>query len=163
MEQFELPPGHGSVALSQEQINLRQRFVSEYTKDRDALKACLRMGYNISYARDAGKTLFLDPYVQHMLAALDADFKSTPEHYNDSIRSRNQAKSALMQVINCGRDEKAIVAALKLKFQIDKEESNQAGSVSAGVMVVPGIADVSSWETAAITTQEVLQRVSARD
>ena len=163
MEQFDLPPRFGSVQLSQEQINLRHNFVSEYVKDMDSVKACLRLGYNISYAKDASKNFMLDPYVQYVLSARNVEAKSTPDAHLDGVRSRNQAKAALMQIINCGCDEKAIVSALKLKFQIDKEERSVSGSEASGVMVVPGMVDISAWERSAMESQELLQRVSSRD
>lgn len=163
MEQFELPPRFGSVQLSQEQINLRQNFVSEYLKDLDGIKACLRLGYNFSYAKDASKNLLQDPYVQYILSSRSSEAKSTPEMHVDGVRSRNQSKAALMHIINCGHDEKAIVAALKLKFQLDREESSGSGEKASGVMVVPGVVDISTWEKAAMESQELLQRVSSKD
>lgn len=163
MEEFDLPPRFGSVQLSQEQVNLRQRFVSEYLRDMDALKACLRLGYSISYAKDSAKNLLHDPYVQYLLAAKNDSPQSSKEQYSTNITAKNQAKAALMAIINSGYDEKAKVAALKLKFQLDREEQNASGVESSGVMIVPGIDSVADWERTAMHTQEKLMQISATD
>jgi hypothetical protein len=59
-----------SQKLSEKEIALREKFISEYMVDFDAFQACLRMGFMPSFAVEWSKRLFQDPYVQRGIAKL---------------------------------------------------------------------------------------------
>lgn len=58
-----LDPNRMEKPLSEREIAVRDVFVSEYMKDFDAFKACIRMGFLGPFALEHAKTLIQDGYV----------------------------------------------------------------------------------------------------
>ena len=55
-------------SLSEKEIAVRDLFVSEYQKDNDPYRACIRMGFLAAFAPDQAKIFMNDGYVLRKLA-----------------------------------------------------------------------------------------------
>jgi len=58
--------------LSAREIAVRDFFVTEYLKDNDPYRACIRMGFLAAFAPDQAKTFMNDGYVLRKLAYLQS-------------------------------------------------------------------------------------------
>lgn len=59
-----------STNLTDGEIKVRDYFVSEYVKDNDPYRACIRMGFLAAFAPDQAKVFMSDGYVLRKLAFL---------------------------------------------------------------------------------------------
>lgn len=57
-------------ALTEREIAVREAFVTEYIKDNDPYRACIRMGFLAAFAPDQAKIFMNDGYVLRRLAWL---------------------------------------------------------------------------------------------
>lgn len=59
-------------ALTESEMAVRDMFVTEYQKDNDPYRACIRMGFLAAFAPDQAKAFMTDGYVLRKLAHLNA-------------------------------------------------------------------------------------------
>jgi hypothetical protein len=86
------------------------QFVKEYVKDFNPVAACIRIGFNSTFAKEYSPTIMGQPYVQRKIM----EYKNTPavpeKDALDVARNRIQAK--LLELMECG-DPKVMAAATK--------------------------------------------------
>lgn len=91
---------------SQEQL-LRDHFVSEYLKDFDPYKACLRLGFQATYAVVWQKTFMDDGYVQRKISFMTTAPAATPEQ---EAMDRAMVEMTLRKVMQRGSDSARVAA-----------------------------------------------------
>jgi hypothetical protein len=99
-------------ALTEKEILLRDAFVSEYLKDFDAYRACLRLGFQATYATQWSTTLFQDGYVQRKLAHIMAQPTASPEQ---EAMDRALLENTLRLVMQRGSDAARVSAAREFR------------------------------------------------
>jgi hypothetical protein len=150
--------------LNDQERALRDQFVEEFMFDNDGVKACLRLGFSISFAEQYSLTFLSESYVQQRIRARTFTQPLDPERQraNDEL----QLRASLMKWANCDHGPTAVAAARQLcaMYGFDnktREEDDEAAL--GGVMVVPGIASVEEWEKTAIVSQQKLSEVAQAD
>jgi len=106
-------------ALTEKEILLRDAFVSEYLKDFDPFRACLRLGFQATYATQWSHTLFQDGYVQRKLAALEQTAN------DDAIRAKLEQR--LLQLALKGSDSASVSAIKELNAMKGWSKSEDGG------------------------------------
>jgi hypothetical protein len=66
-------------ALTEKEVAVRDMFVTEYVKDNDPYRACIRMGFLAAFAPDQAKIFMSDGYVLRKLAWLQAQATNPSE------------------------------------------------------------------------------------
>ncbi len=99
-------------ALTEKEIILRDAFVSEYLKDFDAYKACLRLGFQSTYASTWSQTLIADGYVQRKLAFIMSKPVESPEQ---EAMDRALVENSLRLVMQRGSDSARVAAAREFR------------------------------------------------
>lgn len=100
------------AALTEKDILLRDAFVSEYLKDFDPFKACLRMGFQATYAIQWSQKLFQDGYVQRKVAFMTSRRQATPEQ--DEM-DKALIEVTLRTVMQRGSDSARVAAAREFR------------------------------------------------
>lgn len=73
-------------SLTDREIAVRDMFVTEYVKDNDAYRACIRMGFLAQFAADQSKILMNDGYVLRKLAYINQQLQpSADEDYAEML------------------------------------------------------------------------------
>lgn len=110
-----LPPEVFSPDLKQEEQALRDLFVEEYFKDFDPILACIRVGFNVAFAREFAQILMLEPYVQRKIqeAMRKPDENPEEEKKRDFALIKNGLREAGMSGPKMNR-----VAAWKTLAQV---------------------------------------------
>ena len=113
-------------ALTEQEQILRDHFVSEYLKDFDAYSACLRLGFQATYATVWADTLLKDGYVQRKLQFL----QSEPEGPEQESIDRAMALRELRRVAQRGSDSARVAAIRQLGVLRgwDKQDLGAEGS-----------------------------------
>lgn len=110
-----MTPTEFAPSLTSYERDIRERFVDSYMKDFNEVRACIRIGYQESYAREFGPRFMKEPYVLNLIAE----------------RKKNYGKGADRDT---ARDE--IVGMLKLEAQRENSMGGtHAGRVSALVQL----------------------------
>lgn len=110
--------------LSEVEIQLREAFVREYFKDFDETKACIRLGYQISFAIEFGQRYLEEPFVQRLIADKRAALTLPPE------KQLEQDKALIIETLRqaCVKGQYAtrVAAAKQLAIihGLDKTESD---------------------------------------
>lgn len=112
-------------ALTAQEQLLRDHFVCEYLKDFDAYKACLRLGFQATYAVTWCDILFKDGYVQRKITFMTSAPVDTPEQ---QAMDRAMVEHTLRMVMQRGSDS-ARVAAVR-EFRALKGWGDGDGEVS---------------------------------
>lgn len=124
--------------LSKSEKTIRDKFVEEYVKDFDAIKACLRMGYLMSYAQEFSVVFENDPYVQQQIAVAQ-------KKGDDPDADKKLILATLRQVAAHGPYNTRVAAASQLARLIglfDKqEESGDQDVVNAITMFAQSVAE----------------------
>jgi len=120
-----LDPRQLEPALTEKEILLRDGFVSEYLKDFDSYKACLRLGFQATYATVWCETLFKDGYVQRKLSYIMSQPTVSPEQ---EAMDKAMVENTLRLVMQRGSDS-ARVAAVR-EFRALKGWGDGDGGVS---------------------------------
>lgn len=107
-----LDPRQLEPALTQKEVLLRDAFVAEYLKDFDSFKACLRLGFQQSYAVLWSTQLFNDGYVQRKIAHMTRTPEASPEQ--DNI-DRALIELTLRTVMQRGSDSARVAAAREFR------------------------------------------------
>lgn len=152
--------------LSAAEIALRDRFVIEYLKDYDQIRACLRLGYSLPYAKEYGTRFMNESYVLTKLTEIECK----PEETNSEVE-RKRIRAGLWREANnfgLGSSQSARVAALAKLSAFEgmdaptrsKQELTGADGepLGGGVFVVPGLMTMEQWEAASEKQQEELTR-----
>ena len=66
-----IDPGESSPGLNEKERALRDLFVQEYMKDYDAFNACLRVGFQATYALEYSQQFLRESYVQQRIKACE--------------------------------------------------------------------------------------------
>lgn len=135
-------------------------FVTEYLKDFDTFKACLRLGYRADQALNFSRKFIIEPYVQFIVSSRLRDVElanSDTDVQNE--RDKNTVMAALRDVVNNGDVGERISAAkvlsdiLGMKAPIRTENKTQ---MQQSVMIVPATQSIDDWERSAMEQQEKL-------
>ncbi len=97
-------------ALTEQEQHLRDHFVSQYLKDFDAYNACLRLGFQATYAVHWADALLKDGYVQRKLQFLQTE----PEGPEQELLDKAMVKRELRRVAQRGSDSARVAAARQL-------------------------------------------------
>jgi cytochrome c5 len=154
--------------LSEQEKQLRDRFVTEYLLDYDAWAACVRVGFLKSVAGQYASDFMQEPYVQREInrrqMGEDADPKGALKnkkravemallreaHYKGADSTHSARVSALSKLCNIYD----MHGATKVKATVTHK---------GGVMMVPAIANVADWEKQAAQHQDKLIADSQED
>ena len=101
---------HLEHALTEKEMVLRDFFVSEYLKDFDAYNACLRLGFQATYAVSWSQTLLGCGYVQRKLSYLQGE----PEGPEQDKLDKAMALRELRRVAQRGSDSARVAAIRQL-------------------------------------------------
>lgn len=87
-------------------------FVAEYVKDWIGVQAAMRVGFNLTYAKEFAPIFLSEPYVQRKIM----EFKTTPLEDEAGRRERMRAEieAKLRANMNCGDPKVEVAAATKL-------------------------------------------------
>lgn len=148
--------------LTAQEKELRELFVREYLEDYDEKAACIRCGFTENYAAQYAAQFMGEMFVRKRIIELSKDVKKKDDE-TCKEQSRQQILSSLFREANYrgpGASHGSRVAALsKLAslFGMDAPTKvEQTIEHKGGVMAVPGIASVESWEQQAIVSQQKL-------
>ncbi len=94
------------------QIALRERFVLEYVKDFDAVRACLRSGFEWAFAVEYAKRFMREPYVIARISELRRS--SVLNADDEEQQDRNLIKSVLREAAQNGPFATRVAAAGRL-------------------------------------------------
>jgi hypothetical protein len=152
---------HMAPELSERERQLRNLFVDEYLVDEDKIEAAIRCGFQAAFAEDYALKFLREPYVQGRIKQLKyqryQNAKSKDEF--DRIRVREWLISEARCKFNTGSARVAALAKLANILDMDapiKTHNINQTTLKAGVMVVPAIASLDSWEAAAVESQTKL-------
>lgn len=136
---------------------LRDWFVNEYLIDYNSVAAAMRIGYARAYAVEYAQKMMDEPYVQRRIVQVTGQ-KLDPvkeEEYNKQRIKQTLLKEAHYR--GPGSSHAARVAALAKLMQIYGMEAPKKIEAKhthqGGVMAVPGIASLDSWEQTASKSQ----------
>lgn len=149
--------------LSPREKELRIKFVDEYYKDFNAKRACIRIGYEDSFAGQYATQFLGEPFVQQQIALRAEKPIGKEEQKEEDEKTKRVIRARLLAESNYhgpGSSHAARVSALKQLAdlygmeapKVIKNEHLHRG----GVMQVPGIANADAWEDQAIASQESL-------
>lgn len=156
--------------LTKSEMELRDRFVTEYLTDYDAYKAAIRIGYAPAYAKDFCQRFMQEPYVLGKIR--DAEGGAV-----DDLNVETQKKMIVAALwreaknMGAGSSQAARVAALaKLSafYGMDAPKQTKTELTGAdgqplgnGVFVVPGMVTAEEWAAQAEKQQADLVRPTA--
>jgi hypothetical protein len=104
-----LDPRQLEPALTEKEVILRDGFVSEYLKDFDPYKACIRLGFQTTFAVQWSHTLFNDGYVQRKLAYMTTQRQDNDEELKAKLEQR------LLQIALRGSDSAGVAAVREIR------------------------------------------------
>lgn len=137
---------------------VRENFVSEYLFDFDPVAAACRLGYHSKQAKTFAYRLMREPVVQRLIRERQKEFTKRTEINQDRILA-GLLKEATREGI--GSSHSARVAAWGTMAKIAgvgaPDPGTQVNVNVGGVMEVPAITNVDSWEASASTSQQQLK------
>lgn len=164
MESFNWGSRFGTVELSQEERSLRRKFVKEYLRDYNAMLAVARIGFESAFVETYAAKFMSEPYTLSLILETERKSKSTEQLSEQRVEDSNLALATLRDVAVNGTPSARVRAATQLALLYDVAPSLKLDSgISSGIMIVPGIADISNWEESARQTQNQLMAQSAMD
>lgn len=107
-----LDPRQLEPALTEKEVILRDAFVAEYLKDFDAYQACLRLGFQATYAVQWAQTLFNDGYVQRKITYMTRTPENSPEQ---EAHDRAMVEVTLRKVMQRGSDSARVAAVREFR------------------------------------------------
>lgn len=158
-----LPPDQSVPGLSAQEKVLRDRFVKEYMVDYNPERAALRIGYNKNYAEYYATQFMNEPYVLQRIA----DMRMAPaiNDKEEAEQTKRRIREALIREAHNygpGSSHAARVAALsQLKSIYGMDAPKQTVNTNihkGGVMMVPGVSSLETWEQVAAESQDELRR-----
>lgn len=99
-------------ALTEKEMKLRDAFVAEYLQDFDAFKACVRLGFQSTYATIWCERLYNSPYVQRQIAYITSRRSTNPEQEE---ADRALLEVTLRTVMQRGSDSARVAAAREFR------------------------------------------------
>lgn len=150
-----------SPELNELEKKLRQQFVTEYLKDHSEVNAAVRCGYLRSVAVEYGMRLMQEPYVQQLIA--DATTAQPEDPYDEEELNKRRILNSLFREADDrteGASHSARVSALSKLASIHGMEAPTKIDANVnhrgGVMMVPAVVDLDTWEQEAVASQEKL-------
>lgn len=113
--------------ISESEKVLRDLFVDEYLKDFDPVQACVRVGFQFSFAIEFSVKFMREPYVLRRIAELT---RETPDNEERQAKEdRSLVLNVLRQAAQNGPFASRVQAASKLAtiLGMDKQENVDAG------------------------------------
>jgi len=107
-----LDPRQLEPALTEKETLLRDSFVAEYLKDFDAYKACLRLGFQSTFAVQWSHTMINDGYVQRKIAHMTRIPELSPEQ---EAADRALVEVTLRTVMQRGSDSARVAAVREFR------------------------------------------------
>lgn len=107
-----LDPRQLEPALTEKEVILRDGFVAEYMKDFDPYQACLRLGFQATYAVHWADVLYKDGYVQRKIAFMTRAPEATPEQ---EAADRGLVETTLRKVMQRGSDSARVAAVREFR------------------------------------------------
>jgi hypothetical protein len=145
--------------LPPEQKELREEFIKRYIVEYDAVAAVKQMGYHRDWVHQIVEQFMSCPYVARRVRELEDEMDG------DEDIEKRRLFAALRREASYhghGASHSARVAALtklaSLRGMDRPVKMEHDVTNRGGVMQVPGIADVTAWEEAALGSQEALQK-----
>lgn len=167
------------VSYTKDELEQRDKFVTEYIKDYNSYGAAIRIGFMDDLALEVAKTFLNEPYVQRALSQAENQRSSMlqtvqddKENLNvlphgfvphDEVMDKQRILSGLFREAfykGPGAAHSSRVSALTTLakiYKLDKEE-NVEESVTTNVMVVPPVGSLNDWEAAAVEQQASLKQ-----
>ncbi len=147
--------------LSDQEKALRDLFVAEYLVDYDQVAAAIRCGFSAGFAGDYAKKFMGEPYVQKKLKGEQLAEPQNKEEEADQERiHKRKILAALMREAHnpmiSGAARVGALSRLAAIYQMDMPAKGAAEMHRGGVMMVPAIANIDEWQTAAIASQTQL-------
>lgn len=150
--------------LTEEEIKLRNAFVVEYLKDYDQTAACMRLGFAHGFAEPYGKKFYAEAYVQKRIKEIETRVPTPAERKEIDAQDAALVRSRLRYELHYGTSASRVSALSKLAgllgMDTEAKKNPNDNKARGGVMMVPGIADISEWEEAAMASQAKLQQDS---
>jgi hypothetical protein len=116
-------------ALTEQERLLRDHFVSEYLKDFDPYKACLRLGFQATFAVEQCRTLYNDGYVQRKIAFVTVQAL-------DRTSMKEKIQNRLVQIGLNGSDTASVSALRELNAMNGWSKPDGDGESEAGLIEV---------------------------
>ena len=141
----------------------RKKFVEEYLKDYDAMKACMRIGYTALFAPDMARRFMIEPYTLRLISEVEGG--SDDGEFDEEKEKRRIYKALWREANNMGinSSQSARVAALAKLTAVLGMDAPSRSRISieegGGLFVVPGIMNEQQWTEQAAKQQEELVRV----
>lgn len=151
--------------LTKYEKETRAKFVEEYLKDYNPVKAAMRVGYSNLFARDFAERFMLEPYTLQLIA--EAECGGSVEGELDEEKEKRRVLKALWREANnmghgsTASSRVAALAKISAIYGMDaptKSNINVNNTNDAGVFVVPGIMNEEQWTAQAAKQQEDLQK-----
>jgi hypothetical protein len=170
MEPLENNQSSFAPALTASEMELRDRFVTEYLTDYDQYKAAIRIGYAPAYAKDFSVRFMTEPYV--LTKIREAEGGST-DNLDIDVQKRMIVTALWKEAKNmgAGSSQAARVAALsKLSAFYGMDAPKQTKTeltgadgqlLGSGVFVVPGMVTAEEWAAQAEAQQAELIKPSS--
>jgi hypothetical protein len=143
-------------------------FAAEYIVDDDHVAAARRCGFGDGFAADYGTKFIKRPYVLQRIQWLRSQDPKPAEERQEKAWQRRRNIAVLNEI--AGNKWQKAAARVSAVREINAMYGFHAPTKSAvdvrhkgGVLIVPGIADVSEWEAAAAATQDALAVASRVD
>lgn len=112
--------------LNEQEKALRDLFVEEYVKDFDAFQACIRVGFQATFAVEYAKRFYAEPYVQRRIAEKQRE----PVQNTDVQQQEDKALilSVLRQAAQNGPYASRVAAAKQLAtiHGFDRQPADQS-------------------------------------
>jgi hypothetical protein len=168
-------PHSSAASYTQDEKELRDKFVIEYLRDYNSYAAAVRCGFCSEEAVDSAKLFMEEPYVRRSIAdaetrreagsCKDDDLSYLPDGFvpHDAESDKQRIKSGLFREAfykGPGASHSSRVSAFcKLAdiYGINKQEVKKE-SRSTNVMIVPAMGSVDAWENSAKQQQSELKR-----
>lgn len=152
-----IEPIYRERELSEDDKLLRQAFVDQYMKYRNAYRACIELGFMAPYANDWAKMFMDEGYVRRLITEKQRAINS-----KEAQLERQQTYRTLMEeqatYYGPGASHSSRVAAIAhlMKLEGMFEGEIEANSVPS-VMVVPNVGSVEQWSNNAGEQQRKLK------
>jgi phage terminase small subunit len=129
-----LDPRQLEQPLTEQERLLRDHFVAEYLKDFNAYQACIRLGFQASFALEWATRLFNDGYVQRQIQHMTRTRKVNDEE------AKVLLENELLRIAQCGSDT-ARVSAIR-EFNAMKGWSKPDGAAEGAEELVEVFKDL---------------------
>ena len=165
MDPIESSQSSFAPTLTASEMELRDRFVTEYLTDYDQYKAAIRIGYAPAYAKQFGAQFMLEPYVLGKIREAEG---GKTDDFDVDVQKKMIVTALWREAKNmgAGSSQAARVAALsKLSAfygmdapKVSKQELTGPDGMPLGngVFVVPGMVTAEEWAKQAEAQQAEL-------